>query len=1164
MTGMKTHSFLRILLALLFTVAIFCPAQAQILENSRDLESVKLRFVNITSAIKKSPDADGTHKKLNDVTLKVGEPVKITFDRFVTDLKPWHAVSGWLKLELGRDYYGKPAIFYELDLDISQKDTDGSVQTYNDKSAYSEMRRVLENTYWGGSGMLTFSFWLEVTDAVHAEVTTDADESAGETGILIPAAIAGILIGGGAAAAWRRNRRKKKPQNEEKEAPEDNPNRYEMRIRKDFGNTLAVGKKVPIYARIVEITPEGQENTRHDLTAKIHISSPYYLQISGQSMAGDYKTAQVEAPASGESIPDQARVSFCFMSEGGSFTNHVVFQIEEEKIVFAQDNLTLPACHDKTERLPFAVLGMGKDAVVTACIIRDDGYGVTVEAADEPGLYYAVITEKKKTGGNAGDYDSYTLEVKAVSGGQSLTGTLPIYRFHMGLRLDVSSIACYVEPYDSHKHRSNKFLFTVADKQYVPAESKAMITLFDWDPQAHSLLQIAPDSLDFQLQAVHEADQPMLEKLAIQCQMMDEVTGGGRALIFRCCKGALDAPSRFRVKVRLATTYGDEKYIVEKEVLLCSQPLRQSRDMADGMAMLKADAYITERLQRIRTLIWEMNYLNKLFPLVKFIDVMLDGYDEAYGYDARQVEIVKQTWGGFLQGTVAGANAQAQTVTFADEVKLYIESYLQTAESVEQSLGFMGRMALGVTTLGCSDVVFTSLEVARDMKAYVDSGGDSAWGAFYVGVKVVTLEYLSDKAMNAGLDKLKKVAGSPEAKRAMREAKENVADSMARFTTAISGKNTRTAIEDSVKAGKQAASQASLLLETGRRRLSKTAGQIELDEALREGKLFAKQQVENLQAAAWQFELNPSEANRKLLNDMTISVQQNKLAMYALQNYKDESLDSVRKSFNETLGVFYNRADTLAKEKLASITGIPTAKIQILNASSSSQSLMQRGRKTTIDRDWTAYYVNSKGEHVFFDQGMTEQIYNDSFFEASKGFKNKDAGFSGRYGQKTDQTVIEDVLGHAESYGTDLKKMLDKTYHGMALDNPDKVATTVANKGKEWFERGHALLEKAVNIADPSNRQRMLADAVGQKMEGYRQLTKQFDHCINPRDVARRGGAQASKIPERLRVSVEMCRRQLDIDSPVSLTDLESSLESLGFTPEGLADAVGDAVRQIG
>lgn len=1163
MTGMKTHSFLRILLALLFTVAIFCPAQAQILENSRDLESVKLRFVNITSAIKKSPDADGTHKKLNDVTLKVGEPVKITFDRFVTDIKPWHAVSGWLKLELGRDYYGEPAIFYELDLDISQKENDGSVKTYNDKSAYSEMRRVLENTYWGGSGMLTFNFWLEVTDAVHAEVTTDADESAGETGILIPAAIAGILIGGGAAAAWRRNRRKKKPQNEEKEAPEDNPNRYEMRIRKDFGNTLVIGKKVPIYARIVEINPDGHESSRHDLTAKISISSPDGLHISGESMAGDYKAAHVEALASGE-IPAEARVSFCFKTDGGSFTNHVVFQIEEEKIVFAQDNLTLPACHEKTERLPFAVLGMGKEALVTASIIRDDGYSVIVEAADQPGLYYAVITEKKKTVGQAGDYDSYTLEVKAVNGEQNITGTLPIYRFNMGLRLDISSMACYVEPYDSHKHRSNKFLFTVAGQPYVPAESKAMVSIFDWDPQSHSLLHIAPDNLDFQIQALHDADQPLLEKLAIQCQVLDEVTGGGRALVFRCCKGALDAPTRFKVKVGITVTQGEKKHAVQKEVLLCSQPLRQSKDTADGMAMLKADARMTERLQRIRSQIWEMNFLNNLFPLVKFIDVMLDGYDEAYGYDAGQVEVVQQTWGGFLQGTVAGANAEAQTVTFGDEVRLYIESYLQTAESVEQSLGFMGRMALGVTTLGCSDVVFTSLDVARDMKAYVDSGGDSEWGAFYVGVKVVALEVLFDKGMGYGLGKLKKVANNPDVKRAVREMKESAADNVVRFTTALRGKNAQAAIADSVNAGKKAAGQAKLILETGQKIRRKTAQQVEWDDALREGRQFAQEQVNNLQAAAWQFELNPTPANRKLMNEMTIKVQQNKLAMYALQDYADEGLNSVRQSFNETLATFYHRADTLAIDRLSSMTGIPPGKIQILNASSSSQALMKRGRKVTIDRDWTAFYINSKGEYTYFDQHITEQVYNDSFFEASKGFKSKDADFSSRYGKKTDQTVIEDVLGHAESYGTDLKKMLDKTRFDAALDNPDKVALTVANKGKEWFERATELLDNAVDIADVADRQLMLAEAISQRMEGYRQLIKQFDNCVNPRDVARRSGAEASKIPERLRVSIEMSRRQFEKNSPFLLTDIENSLESLGFTPEGLADAVGDAVRQIG
>jgi len=82
--------------------------------------------------------------------------------------------------------------------------------------------------------------------------------------------------------------------------------------------------------------------------------------------------------------------------------------------------------------------------------------------------------------------------------------------------------------------------------------------------------------------------------------------------------------------------------------------------------------------------------------------------------------------------------------------------------------------------------------------------------------------------------------------------------------------------------------------------------------------------------------LNPTAANRKLMNEMAVKVQENKLAMYALQDYADESLDSARKSFNETLASFYGSADSIAKDKLSSITGIPADRIQILNASSSS------------------------------------------------------------------------------------------------------------------------------------------------------------------------------------------------------------------------------------
>jgi hypothetical protein len=259
---------------------------------------------------------------------------------------------------------------------------------------------------------------------------------------------------------------------------------------------------------------------------------------------------------------------------------------------------------------------------------------------------------------------------------------------------------------------------------------------------------------------------------------------------------------------------------------------------------------------------------------------------------------------------------------------------------------------------------------------------------------------------------------------------------------------------------------------------------------------------------------------------------------------------------------YWKRTMGMVRTVLEKIMGL--LELYDLKPEMAHKELMRRGKKTTIDRDWTAYYVNSKGENVYFNQSMTEQIYNDSFFEASQGFKNKDADFSTRYAQSTDQTVIEDVMGHRESYGKDLDKMLDKKLHHVALDNPDKVAATVSEKGKEWFQRGDELMAKASEVADPSKRQLILADAISQKMEGNRQLVKQFDNCINPRDVARRSGAEASKIPERLRVAVEMCRKQLEKDSNIPFTDLENSLQALGFTPDSLADSLGQVIRQIG
>lgn len=932
--------------------------------------------------------------------------------------------------------------------------------------------------------------------------------------------------------------------------------RYEMRIRKEFGDTLSVGKRMPIYARIVEISPEGAETSRDDLSAQISIRSPEYLQISGEGMAGVYKAAYVEAPRANP-IPAEATVDFKFSGEGGTFTNHVIFKVQESKVLFGQENLTLPACYDKTERLPFAVLGLGDDVSVTAAIAKADGYRVAVEPGEEPGLYYAVITETKKTEGDAGDYEHYSLVVTAAAKEQTVTGELPIYRFNMGLRVDLQSIGCYAVEFDPSKHNS-KFRYRSGDKWFVPAEARATLTLFHWDAESHSILRVAPSDLGLSIQAEKDSDQPTLEKLGLQCQVMDEKLDGGRAMVFRCCKCALDAPTRFKTKVRFTANFNNEAFRVESEVLLRSQPYRAVGGLEGIKTSGAADAKIRDNLLRIQSQIWEKNYVNNLFPLLSFIDVLIKGYDSAYGYDEKQVKVAINTWVGFLNGSVVGANATPEQVTLADEMQLYIDSYLQTAESVEKSLGFMGRMALGVATLGCSDMVFTSLEVVRGMKDYVEQGGDSAWGAFYVGAKIVTLDYIADKGMELGLSAVK--AKLPAIKKSVSEG----TDKVKQFYTSTTGQKAKTAIAGASRAQKAAIGKAESIIESGKRLAAKAADDMELDEALYTSKQFSMETVENLQAAAWQYKLSPTAANRKLLNDITLQIQQNKLAMYALRDSTDESINSARKAFNETMAGFYSKTDDMAKQKLAELAGIPADKIKILNASSSSQQLMREGKKITMDRDWTAYYEGPDGSRVYFDQTKAQEIYNDCFYESSLGFESRDGAFSTRYAKKMDQTVIEDVLDHKESYGADLDKMLDKSKHSLALDNAEKVARTVAEKGKERFREYERLLAEAKSIPDAVERQLTLGQAQGEAMEGFRQLVKQFDNCVNPRDTVRWASSGSGKIAENLRVAVEMCRKQLDFNRDITVSALMKRLKEVGFTPDSLADTMGDTIKLIG
>jgi hypothetical protein len=164
-------------------------------------------------------------------------------------------------------------------------------------------------------------------------IDTRADKDKGETGVSIPEALAIVIIGGAAAMAGAGagagggdggdNNSKRR-------------SRYRMCLRKEFGDAIRYDTQpVTVYARIVEITPEGEEIDRPDLTSAIEIFSGGNLAVEDSSMAGNYMGALVSAKSvPGGENPGTGVVSIRFRGEEGSFQNNVTFRIIGKPYIF--------------------------------------------------------------------------------------------------------------------------------------------------------------------------------------------------------------------------------------------------------------------------------------------------------------------------------------------------------------------------------------------------------------------------------------------------------------------------------------------------------------------------------------------------------------------------------------------------------------------------------------------------------------------------------------------------------------------------------------------------------------------------------------------------------------------------------------------------------------
>ena len=148
-------------------------------------------------------------------------------------------------------------------------------------------------------------------------IHTDASDDKGEMpGFVVPAAVAlaVLLIGGLIIKSGKKKKAAKKDQAEnQKESEEDEDENeevsYEMRVYKEFGDTIGVGDDAVVYARMVAIYPDGSEKTDPSLTTRINIYPKTYLSLTSKQMSGDYMGAVVSAPMA-DTIPEEAVIVF--------------------------------------------------------------------------------------------------------------------------------------------------------------------------------------------------------------------------------------------------------------------------------------------------------------------------------------------------------------------------------------------------------------------------------------------------------------------------------------------------------------------------------------------------------------------------------------------------------------------------------------------------------------------------------------------------------------------------------------------------------------------------------------------------------------------------------------------------------------------------------------
>lgn len=1012
----------------------------------------------------------------------------------------------------------------------------------NNKAINGQDARDLRKKY----GWMYVYHYTYVPEGGLIETTTQASSDPGEQeGPEIPWGfiVGGTVLVGGSVAVFR-GRNKKKDKSASKNDPEEPvakaPSRFRMVMYKDFGDILVVGEKPRMVgARIEEITPEGYTYDRDDLTAQISIWDEENCTLSNVGRWGRYMAAGVtakEAPREGQL--GQAKVRFVFKGARGVLINHVVFKVMGEPEVLIGEALTFEAGGGKTEFMEFQIVnfsGTVSNIQVSIDALGAQFFRAEVEPSKDNQLKFRVnVTEcgvkptEKPIGGDA---QRFTCKLLITLAGREkpMESSFDLYRMFLGVSLFVHALKGYLVEWDS-TYKSERIPETPGTRKKW-GESRAAFKLVVEDQKTNEIKSVIPDTEPvFTFEDVAEGSLLFMDKEGIvisnPCQLMnfkfdlhhvdkDNTVVG----IIRSHGGGLLPPNRAKAKVTITVSYQNKHYSDSVVVPVISQPYRDITDNQEFSRVLHEDEKKYDQLLRIRSKIAYDPKFAYLMPFYYKVNAMVEGYSQEFGFYEPDYQKIKKAFDDYCSGKIGhyfvNNAAWSPSWTAADE---NLDAFVTTYGNMEKTWTFLGaRIALGFFTAGASELVFTPASGLVKLKEYVDKGGDSAYegfktvssevifweGLFYVGGKAVKwaggkLKDYADKAgitdkLKGGYNKIKDwVAGAEKSK--------EVSSGLSK-PPAISTKGLGDKVKEAGNKVKNIRRDAALKANEAIKQTVEQGG----DDVIRFGSSefneecakWAKQDAEKI-----------LENFKKVMNDPTATPEQVRRATLALQGNKaaqnllrQSESDLLRANFNHNIQKIYDEVDPLTIKKLAKRLGVDPDDIQAWKgASSNAGGDLYQGRKIGADRDVT-FQVKKDGKWIDIEENIMEEAYAEAFTEYHYGFMPDDMQEAIKTLRKFDQAVVNGEKG-LESFGQDLKNIIDKGMQTNKLIDPEKVAKTVKYKCEFWLNQGkscRAQAEQLFNAGMVEEAKHVMGYGEELVKEGVRMNVKEFKRILDPR-----------------------------------------------------------------